>query len=153
MRARPTELHRSDGSTAEASDLYGNPLLARLDPADGQRLRALPGELVWASTWTTDANEIVAPLIGLPTLPVVDWPDTAEQQPRGVHWKTAPLLRWAAGRPFVWLADEITDADRHWATAHHPQPALLHRVDSYEGLSAADLTVVRQWLDHHDEAD
>jgi hypothetical protein len=138
---------------AEASDRYGNPRLARLDPADGRRLRALPGELVWASTWTAEANEVVAPLIGLPTLPVIDWPDTDERQPHGVHWKTAPLLRWAAGRPFVWLDDEITNADRHWVTDQHPQPALLHRVDPYEGLSTTDLTVVRQWLDQHDETD
>jgi hypothetical protein len=48
-----------------------------------------------------------------------------------VHWKTVPLTRWAAGRPFVWLDDETTDADRWWVAAHHWQPALLHRVDPF----------------------
>lgn len=130
----------------------GNPLLERLDPGDGERLLALAGELVWASTWMAEANEVVAPRLGLPALPFVDWPDDDEEPPRGVHWKTAPLTRWAAGRPFVWLDDETTDADRHWVDAHHPRPALLYRVDPYLGLTTADLTTVSQWLRQRDEA-
>jgi hypothetical protein len=35
-------------------------------------------------------------------------------------------VAWADGRPFVWVDDEITDADRNWASTHHPAPALLH---------------------------
>ena len=63
-----------------------------------------------------------------------------------MHWRTVPLTRWAAGAPFVWLDDETTDADRRWVTAHHRQPALLHRIDPYLGLTDADLTAVRLWL-------
>jgi hypothetical protein len=63
-----------------------------------------------------------------------------------VHWKTAFLTRWAAGRPFVWLDDETTDADRRWVAKHHPSPALLHRVDPYLGLTSADFDAVRRWL-------
>src|SRR5688572_17968326 len=98
---------------------------------DGRRLLALPGDLVWASTWMADANEVVAPRLGLPALPVVDWPDDEDdpQPGPGLHWKTVALSRCAVGRPFVWLDDEITDADRRWVAIHHPQPALLHRVD------------------------
>ena len=99
-----------------------------------------------------EANEVVAPRLGLPVLPVMDWPDDDEEPPRGVHWKTMPLTRWAAGRPFVWLDDETTDADRRWVAAHHPQPALLHRVDPYLGLTDTDLAAVRQWLGPPDEA-
>jgi hypothetical protein len=69
-----------------------------------------------------------------------------------VHWKTVPLTRWAAGRRFVWLDDEITDADRLWVAAHYPERALLRRVDPYLGLTDADLDAVRQWLERHDEA-
>ncbi len=53
---------------------------------------------------------------------------------------------WAAGRPFVWLDDEMTDADRRWVAKHHPVPALLVRVDPYLGLTSADFDVVRRWL-------
>jgi HAD domain in Swiss Army Knife RNA repair proteins len=136
---------RSTGAGSVAADC-GNPLLDRLDPGDGPRLLALPGELVWASTWVAEANEVVAPRLGLAVLPFVDWPDTDEEPGRGVHWKTAPLTRWAAGGRFVWLDDEITDADRRWVAAHHPRPALLHRVDPYQGLTSADLAAVREWL-------
>ncbi len=154
LRARAAGANRRwSGGLGDDPDRYGNPLLNRLDPADGRRLLALPGELVWASTWMAEANEVVAPRIGLPALPVVDWPDADEEPPRGVHWKTAPLTRWAAGRPFVWLDDETTDADRRWVAAHHPQPALLHRVDPHLGLTDIDLTAVRHWLDHCHEAD
>jgi hypothetical protein len=52
-----------------------NPLLARLDPEHGRRLSALPCDLVWATTWMADANNEVAPRIGLPELPVVGWPE------------------------------------------------------------------------------
>jgi hypothetical protein len=151
-RARSADTGRSSSGVADAADGVGNPLLDRLEPADGGRLLALPGELVWASTWVAEANEVVAPRLGLPVLPFVEWPDDDEEPQRGVHWKTVPLTRWAAGRPFVWLDDETTDADRRWVAAHHSQPALLRRVDSYLGLTDADVVAVRQWLEQREEA-
>lgn len=123
----------------------GHPLLTRIDPALGSRLAALGCELVWATTWLDDANTCLAPWLGLPRLPVVDWPD--EEGPAGpLHWKTRPLVAWAAGRPFVWLDDEITGTDRAWAAAHHPAPALLHPVDPRHGLTDADFSVLETWL-------
>lgn len=123
-----------------------HPLLDRLDPADGRRLVALGGRLVWATTWGPDANEVVAPRLGLPRLPVVDWPDDDEEPAGGRHWKTAGLVAWAAGRPFVWLDDEITDADRWWVEACHPGAALLRRVDPYAGLAEPDYAAVAAWI-------
>ncbi|GAA3957925.1 hypothetical protein Aau02nite_08250 [Amorphoplanes auranticolor] len=64
----------------------------------------------------------------------------------GRHWKTAGLVRWAAGRPFLWIDDEITDADRRWVAAHHPGRALLHRVDPRTGLTDADFAVLARPL-------
>ncbi|WP_431729857.1 HAD domain-containing protein [Verrucosispora sp. TAA-831] len=152
FRARPSDSNcQHGGSVGDRPDCSGNPLLDRLDPDDGRRLLALPGDPVWASTWMAEANEVVAPRLGLPALPVVDWIDGDEEPPRGVHWKTASLARWAVGRPFVWLDDEITDVDRRWVAAHHPNPALLHRVDPLVGLADIDLTAVRRWLDHQNE--
>jgi hypothetical protein len=139
---------------AGVDDISGNPLLDRLDPNDGRRLLDLPGDLVWASTWAADANEVIAPRIGLTSLPVVDWPGDDEDDQRlgtGLHWKTVALSRWAAGRAFVWLDDELTDADRNWIAAHHAQPALLHRVDPRSGLTEADLAAVAEWLREHNQ--
>src|SRR5690242_5116106 len=95
FRARPT-------GQMSVTDQSGNPLLNRLDPSDGRRLLALDCRLRWATTWMSDANDIVAPRLGLPPLPVVDFPDE-EVPERGLHWKTEPLTREAAGTPFIWL--------------------------------------------------
>ncbi|MEV7520077.1 HAD domain-containing protein [Streptomyces sp. NPDC091371] len=127
-----------------------NPLLARVDPALGPLLAALPCELVWATTWMDEANECLAPRLGLPELPLVEWPEPSPEDERGgpgrPHWKTSVLVGHAAGRPFVWVDDEITDADRAWVAAHHPGRALLFRVDPGRGLSAADVGALRAWL-------
>ncbi|WP_141583892.1 HAD domain-containing protein [Actinomadura sp. WMMA1423] len=127
-----------------------NPLLARIDPAHGPRLRALPCELVWATTWMDDANECVAPILGLPRLPMVSWPHdpAAEErdQRHGLHWKTRALVAWAAGRPFAWVDDEITGRDRAWVAARHPGPALAHRVDPGRGITNADYRALGEWL-------
>ena len=64
-----------------------------------------------------------------------------------LSWKTRGLCALAAGRPFVWLDDEVTEVDREWIAAHHPGTALVHRVDSGAGLLDADLDVVEKWLD------
>ncbi|MFE8938739.1 HAD domain-containing protein [Streptomyces sp. NPDC007872] len=129
-----------------------NPLLARVDPGLGPRLAATGCELVWATTWMDDANAYVAPWLGLPELPVVFWPDEtdedmAERMRTGRHWKTRPLVARAAGRPFVWVDDEITGADRAWVAVHHSGRALLHRVDPRDGLTDTDFEALAEWLD------
>jgi hypothetical protein len=83
----------------------------------------------------------------LPDLPIVIWPESAEHEERGLHWKTRGLVEWAAGRPFVWIDDEITDFDRAWVGAHHEGPALLYRVDPRFGLTDEDFEALGDWLD------
>ncbi len=122
-------------------------MLVRVDPALGPRLAALNCELVWATTWRHEANDCVAPLLGLPPLPVVDFPEPSDEDCRhGLHWKTRALCEWAAGRAFAWIDDEITGADRDWVAANYPAGALLHRVDVRLGLVAADFTAIEAWL-------
>ncbi len=125
--------------------------LAGLSRALGARLAALPCELVWASTWEDGANEEVAPRLGLPRLAVVNWPEPSGERERvdrwfGLHWKTQALVEWAAGRSFAWVDDEITDADQDWVSAHYRGQALLHRVESYRGLTNADFKALEAWL-------
>jgi HAD domain in Swiss Army Knife RNA repair proteins len=122
-----------------------NPLLAELDPERGRRLAALPCDLVWATTWMAEANEVLAPRLGLPELPVVDWPDDDDDGGR-LHWKTRRLVEWAAGRRFVWVDDETTEADRIWVGTNHSVPALLHRLDPRRGLTDADYRAIAEWL-------
>jgi hypothetical protein len=125
----------------------GNPLLTRLDPELGLRLTALGCHLVWATTWLEEANEVVSPRIGLPRLPVVEWPAScADEGPRGLHWKTRHLVGWANGRPFIWVDDEIGAMDRLWVDASHSGLSLLHRVDPAKGLMDADFAARADWL-------
>jgi hypothetical protein len=56
------------------------------------------------------------------------------------------LVAWEARRRFVWLDDEIRDADQAWVSVHHPGPALLHRVNARVGLTAEDLSTIHRWL-------
>ncbi|MFK4214049.1 hypothetical protein [Streptomyces sp. NPDC030920] len=127
-----------------------NPLLTRINPGHGPRLAALPREMVWATTWMADANDCIAPRIGLPELAVVIWPEPSDiddqDERNGLHWKTRVLVEWAAGRPFAWVDDEVTDTDRAWVAAHHHGQALLHRVDPRRGLADSDYAALASWL-------
>ncbi|MFE7075372.1 HAD domain-containing protein [Streptomyces sp. NPDC057620] len=146
----------STGGGSPAPPPPGNPLLGRLDPTVGPRLLALGCDLVWATTWLDDANEVVAPRIGLPTLPVVRWQDApadavsstaaADGVPRGLHWKTRHILDRAGRRPFIWVDDEIGAMDRLWVDAQRREPSLLHRVDPGVGLVDDDFAVLAEWL-------
>ncbi len=131
-------------------------LKARINPRHGPHLKALNCEAAWATTWADDANQHVAPRLGLPQLAVVTWPEEPsaeeEQDERlGLHWKTRALVRWAAGRAFAWVDDEITSTDRDWVAAHHPGRALLHRVNPATGNTEADYLTIGQWLHGADQ--
>ncbi|MGW4379914.1 HAD domain-containing protein [Kitasatospora sp. NPDC004531] len=141
--------HRTHLTARRVRELTGesNPLLIRVDPQVGRQLAALPCRLVWATTWFEDANACLAPLLGLPPLPVLPDPPPAVPHPGPrVHWKTPALVAHAAGSPFAWVDDEIADADREWIAHQHPGPALLHRVDPEVGLTETDFTVLAAWL-------
>lgn len=122
-------------------------MLARLDPGLGRRLLCLGGHLIWATTGMEEANGAVAPLLGLPRLPVLDWPDTGpEEGPRGLHWKTRALVERAEGRPFIWVDDEIGPTDRLWTAAPpHPGLSLLHQADPTKGLMDTDFSAPAAW--------
>lgn len=93
------------------------------------------------------ANEVIAPLLGLPSLPVADLPEAPLEDPvETLNWKTAALVATADGRRFVWVDDEISDIDREWVGTHHEGSALLHRVDPRSGLTEADLAQIGDWL-------
>jgi hypothetical protein len=77
-------------------------LLSRINPALGPRLLSLGCDLVWATGWEDEANDVISPRVGLPRLPVLAWSfDSLESGPTRLHWKTRELIAWAGGRPFV----------------------------------------------------
>lgn len=68
------------------------PLRVWLNPAHGPALLRLGYDLCWATTWMDTANEWIAPAIGLPRLPYVDFGDRLfVERPDGVHWKTEAI--------------------------------------------------------------
>ncbi|MER7760646.1 hypothetical protein [Streptomyces sp. NPDC097619] len=125
--------------------LRRRPLRVWLNPAHGAELLALGAsyELCWATTWGDEANRWIAPVLGLPELPWVDFGEALfRERPDGVHWKTGPLVAYAAGRAFAWVDDEQSHLDEEFTGAHHPAPALLHHVDPRVGLRTADFGVL-----------
>ncbi|MFG1793674.1 HAD domain-containing protein [Nocardia sp. NPDC049149] len=126
-----------------------NPLVAQLDPALGPLLSNLGCELIWATTWSHDANQYIGPLLGLPTLAVMEWPESTTDPIDtwfGLHWKTRALVERAAGRTFLWIDDEISDSDEEWVSTQHTGRALLYRVDPRVGLRPNDFDVIATWL-------
>ncbi|MFE2417308.1 HAD domain-containing protein [Streptomyces hokutonensis] len=121
-------------------------LRVRLHPGHGERIRALPYEPAWATTWMHEANEMIAPVIGLPgDLPVIEFTDLFAKDPDGLYWKTRQVVAWAAGRPFVWVDDLVTDLDIRHVEEHHDGAALLLKVDPRRGLRETDFATLEQW--------
>ncbi|OQR63246.1 hypothetical protein B6E66_15120 [Streptomyces maremycinicus] len=133
-------------TTIRASVGRERPLRVWLHPGHGAALLRLPYELCWATTWMTEANRWIAPVVGLPELAYVDFGETLfAHRADGVHWKTETIVAHAAGRPFAWVDDEQSPADTVYVTARHRAPALLHHVDPRLGLREQDFTALARW--------
>jgi len=134
------------------TSLSRKPLRVWLKESHGADLLVLADafDLVWASTWGPEANRLIGPAVGLPELEYVNfWAQskTPEKPERssGVYWKTPLLVTYAGGRPFAWIDDEITQADREYVAANHPGPALLHHVSPRLGLLEPDFKALADW--------
>lgn len=60
---------------------HRNPRLAAMDRTLGRRLLALGCDMAWATAWMNEANEVIVPLLGLPSLPVADLPEAPLEDP------------------------------------------------------------------------
>ncbi|MER6380309.1 hypothetical protein [Streptomyces sp. NPDC001250] len=140
--------HRPEGYTTLRVPLDSrHSLRVWLNPEHGPALLRLGYELVWATSWMEEANVWIAPVVGLPTdLPYVDFGSGLFAfRADGVHWKTEAIVACAEGRPFAWVDDEQSPADRAYVTDRHPGPALLHHVDPRLGLRAGDFAALREF--------
>ncbi|MFC1403465.1 MULTISPECIES: hypothetical protein [Streptacidiphilus] len=124
------------------------PLRVWLNPAHGPALTALPYQLVWCTTWQAEANVWIGPQLGLPVLEHVSFQDVRRPAvDDGTYFKTHEVVRWAAGRPFAWVDDEVTDADREYVADVHPGPALLLTINPRIGLLPADFEQLWEWAE------
>lgn len=113
-----------------------------LNPGHGPLLTAFAREhgleLVWATTWEQQANEWIAPRVGLPVLPVIRFGT-------GALVKRPKVGEWAGDRPLAWIDDGFTELDDEWAR-ERAAPTLLVPVASHLGLREADLKPIAEWV-------
>ncbi|OKJ95736.1 HAD domain-containing protein [Amycolatopsis sp. CB00013] len=122
-----------------------HPLRMWLNPGHGTALLDAAGnaELVWATTWGHQANTMVGPAIGLPTLPAVDCANVDS------GWKFDAVARYAEPRPLVWLDDDfdLYPAARDAFLARRDGMVThLVRVDPRTGITDVHLAAVREHL-------
>jgi hypothetical protein len=87
-------------------------------------------QLVWATGWEHDANRLIAPILGLPALPVIEFPRDAS----GRFAKLPTLVQAVGDQPLAWIDDELTQTARDWA-ARRLSPTLLLDADPTIGLT------------------
>ncbi|MFK4087340.1 HAD domain-containing protein [Kribbella sp. NPDC020789] len=115
--------------------------VVHLNPRHGAELRALAAtfDLVWASSWEHGANRLLSPLLGLPQLPTILWPD--RMPVAHGSWKTPYVAEWVGDRPFVWVDDGVGEAD---VACFPAADQVVLPVDGRTGLTAADFAAIRK---------
>lgn len=128
----------------------------RLTPWHGEELTRLADlydlydlyDLVWCTTWEHDANSLIAPRIGLTELPVIEFDKhRLPSRSDGTYFKTHNVVRYAAGRPFAWIDDEISTWDSTYVEKHHDGPSNLMFVDPVTGLTNEHFNALTDWAD------
>lgn len=123
-------------------ELFPGEDLVRVSAEHGRWLRELAAvfELTWATAWGAEANRLLAPLLGLPDLPVISFPPA----PFHPGYKLHPIITYAEGRPLIWIDDELTLEAHVWA-AGRSLPVLLIGIDPAEGLTRAIVDRALRW--------
>lgn len=108
---------------------YGGWLLALADRA----------ELVWATSWEHSANWHIGPHVGLPAMPVIEFPHSV---------KLPAVDAWCANRPMAWVDDWFSPDTYAWASGRIAWglPTLLVPVDPTAGLQPVHCDLVATWL-------
>jgi hypothetical protein len=86
-------------------------------------------ELVWATTWEHLANRVIAPALGLPHLPAIEF-DMDRRVPTP---KLPSVIAWVGDRPCAWIDDDLHEDAFTWA-AGRTVPTLLVPVDMTRGM-------------------
>lgn len=117
----------------------------------GQQLLALADvfDLVWCTTWGHQANTDIGPKIGLPKLPVIEFPATRDRPDARIHWKTTTIVAYtvAHDRPFAWIDDEVGAHDGIWFARWCRQPFMTRKIDPSVGLADEDFAALREWVE------
>lgn len=124
--------------------LFAGEEAVRVCAAHGQWLRelAMRFSLVWATGWGGNANRLLAPLLGLASLPVIGMPPP----PFCPQEKLAAVREFAQDRALVWIDDQIPAEAHAWA-AERRVPTLLIGIDPAEGLTRPVIDQALRWAD------
>jgi len=89
-------------------------------------------QLVWATGWEHDAPRLLEPLLGCPSMPVVEF----TQRPAiGIALEKLPdVAIYVGSRPVAWVDDELSHEEEAWA-AQRGVPTLLIRPNPSIGLT------------------
>jgi hypothetical protein len=125
-----------------------------LNPEHGPMLTSLAEraglEMIWLTSWEHDANAHIGPAIGLPPLPVVEFPGNQVDGWARNGWKWDNVLHATEGRPLAWIDDDFeepwnkTNRDR-FLDARGDTPTLLHPINPKTGLTDDDMTTIGRW--------
>jgi hypothetical protein len=110
----------------------------------GERLKRL-GEhydLIWATGWEERANDSLAPLLGLPDLPVLNFDGAARFG--SAHWKLGPIDDYAGKRPLAWIDDSFDESCYEWAQQRDAE-TLLVPTEAPFGLEEAQTEALMIW--------
>jgi Swiss Army Knife RNA repair-like protein len=114
----------------------------RLSRAHGPWLAELATrfQIVWATAWGADANQLLAPLLQLPELPVIPFPPV----PFHPRDKLPAITRYAGHRPLAWIDDALPPEAHTWGASRRT-PTLLISTDPAEGLTRPAIDQALQW--------
>jgi hypothetical protein len=120
------------------------------NPAHGELLREFAAifdvELVWAAQgWYREANTHYGPLLGLPDLAVIAFPEPFDFR----RWKFDAVTAHVGQRPLAWLDDDFDEAAPGALKEFHQARAgistALISVDGRHGINEGHFEQLRQW--------
>jgi len=113
-----------------------------LSAAHGKLLTSLTPayELVWATAWEHRANRLICPVLGMPELPVIEFPLSDDLQFR----KLPAVIQAVGQRPCAWIDDEHQPDHHTWAK-RRGVPTLIIDIDPAVGLTSDVSAQLAHW--------
>jgi hypothetical protein len=123
-------------------DLFPGEEPVRINPDHGPWIIELATtfDVTWATGWNDHANHLLAPLLRIPTLPVLAMPPA----PFLPADKVGPIAALSQRRPAAWIDDLHTPEALAWRDAR-PAPTLLITTDPAVGLTRESVDRALTW--------